>query len=336
MLPKKEFDMFPTRILCFVALFISIFSSLAIAQGYLPKSIMMMDDKFTHHAIIVEKSSHRLFLYANNKGTPRLVTSFLIATGKNTGDKLIEGDEKTPEGFYQLSKFFAADQLIKTYGDYGKIYGSGAFVLNYPNIVDRLNGKTGGGIWMHSTDDESRISKGLDSRGCVVLGDKDLKEISRYIDLDTKTPIIIEDSITYWNDSTWAKNREQVNLALQAWFSGWNKTNIKAYLSFYHPREFRDQKGMNYSTWADHKDRVFKTAKDTSIKMDYPSIFLHNNLAYISFQQNYTSSLVRDTGRKVMIWKKDDDYNWKIIYEGWESIAAISQLAFTPSQRFFR
>lgn len=306
------------------------------SQNFLPKSIIMMDDKFTHHAIVVEKSSHRLFLYANNNGAPRLVTSFQIATGKNTGDKLIEGDEKTPEGFYQLNKFFPSEQLIKTYGEYGKIYGSGAFVLNYPNIVDRNLGKTGGGIWLHSTDDETRISKGLDSRGCVVLGNKDLKEIARYIDLDTKTPIIIEDSITFWSDATWQKNKEQINQALQSWFTAWNKTNIKNYLSFYHRQEFKDQKGITYGSWADHKDRVFKTAKDTLIKMEYPSIFLHNNYAYISFQQNYTSSLVRDTGKKVMIWKKDTDYNWKIVYEGWESIASISQLAFTPSQRFFR
>ena len=328
--------MYPRRLIGLLILICCNLTCQLKAQTFLPKSIILMDDKFTHHAVVVEKSSHRLFLYANNSGSPRLVTSFQIATGKNTGDKLIEGDEKTPEGFYQLNKFFPAEHLTKTYGDYGKIYGSGAFVLNYPNIIDRVQGKTGGGIWLHSTDDETRISKGLDSRGCVVLSNKDLKEISRYIDLDTKTPIIIEDAITYWSEATWKKNKDQIHQSLQAWFSAWNQTHIKSYLSFYHKNEFKEQKGMNYNTWADHKDRVFKTAKDTLIKMDYPSIFLHDRHAYISFQQNYTSSLVRDTGRKIMIWKKDTEYNWKIIYEGWESIDAVSQLAFTPSQRFFR
>lgn len=336
MIAKKDFDMFPTRMLNLMFFLIIFSTALVKAEAYLPKSIMMMDEKYTHHSIIVEKSTHRLFLYANNSGSPRLVSSFLITTGKITGDKLIEGDNKTPEGFYQLNQFFPSEQLLKTYGDYGKIYGPGAFVINYPNIIDRLQGKTGGGIWLHSTDDETRISKGLDSRGCVVLGDKDLKEIARYIDLETKTPIIIEDSITYWSESTWLKNREQISRTLQDWIANWSSTNIKNYLSFYHRSEFRDQKGMNYNTWADHKERVFKSAKGTSVKMEYPSIFLHNNYAYISFQQNYTSSLVKDTGRKIMIWKKDVDYNWKIIYEGWESIAAVSQLAFTPSQRFFR
>lgn len=224
--------MIPTKTINFLVFACLFFCLSARSQGFLPKSIMMMDDKFSHHAIVVEKSSHKLFLYANNNGIPRLVTSFQIATGKNTGDKLIEGDEKTPEGFYQLNKFFPAEYLLKTYGDYGKIYGSGAFVLNYPNIVDRLQGKTGGGIWLHSTDDESRISKGLDSRGCVVLGDRDLKEISRYIDLDTKTPIIIEDSITYWSEATWQKNKEQVNFAVQNWLGAWNKTQLKIIFPF--------------------------------------------------------------------------------------------------------
>lgn len=309
----------------------------AFAQSYLPQNILKMDDKYTHHAIVVEKSTHKLFLYASsNGGTPRLVSTYQIATGKNTGDKYIEGDEKTPEGFYQLIKFFPADHLLKTYGNYGKIYGSGAFVINYPNMVDHRNGKTGGGIWLHSTDDETRISKGLDSRGCVVVSNNDLKEISRYIDLDTKTPIIITDSISFWSEATWQKNKEQITSALNQWFSAWNKTDLRDYLSFYHRSEFKDESGKNYAVWADHKDRVFKTAKGTLIKMEFPSVFLHNDYAYISFEQNYTSSLVRDTGRKIMIWKKDQEYNWKIVFEGWESIGAISELAFTPSQRFFR
>lgn len=330
--------MYPIKMLRILILSLALFiTAQVVAQNFIPQNIIKMDEKYTHHVIVVEKSTHKLYLYATSAGgLPRLVSTYQIATGKNTGNKLIEGDEKTPEGFYQLIKFFPADQLLKTYGDYGKIYGSGAFVLNYPNLVDRIDNKTGGGIWLHSTDDETRISKGLDSRGCVVVSNSDLKEISRYIDLDTKTPIIITDSIAYWSEATWQKNKDHINNSLNQWFLAWNKTDLKQYLSFYHKSEFKDEKGKNYSAWADHKERVFKTAKATTIKMEYPSIFIHNEYAYIGFEQNYTSSLVRDTGRKVMIWKKDQDYDWKIIYEGWESIDSISELAFTPSQRFFR
>ncbi len=49
--------------------------------------------------------------------------------------------------------------------------------MNYPNPIDQRLKKTGGGIWLHSTNDETRIEKGLDSRGCVVAANNDLKEI---------------------------------------------------------------------------------------------------------------------------------------------------------------
>jgi len=320
-----------------VTLFLALYSVSPVwAQNFLPTNILLMDEKFSHHVIVVEKSTHKLFLYANTNGVPRLVSSFQIATGKNSGDKKSEGDQKTPEGYYQLTQFHPAEYLLKTYGDLGKIYGAGAFVLNYPNRIDRQNGKTGGGIWLHSTDDESRISKGLDSRGCVVVSDASLKEISRYIDLDVKTPIIVTETINYWSDATWTKNRDELLLALNSWLANWDQTKASNYLSFYDNNLFRDESGKNYRAWAEHKTRVFSIAKDTNVKMEYPSLMLHDDYAFVHFQQTYSSSLVRDTGKKVMIWKKDADYNWKIIYEGFESISKSGQLAFTPSQRYFR
>ena len=70
--------------------------------------------------------------------------------------------------------------------------------MNYPNIIDKRSGKTGGGIWLHSTNDETRIEKGLDSRGCIVTTNKELIEISNFIELN-KTPIIVVENINFYS-----------------------------------------------------------------------------------------------------------------------------------------
>ena len=117
---------------CFILIISIAFSFATIANDYLPANIFQMDRKLTHHVIVVEKSTHRLFIYENTNGAPKLIKTFTSATGKFRGNKFSQGDHKTPEGIYFLQNFHPSDDLITKYGDYGKIYGMGAFTSNYP------------------------------------------------------------------------------------------------------------------------------------------------------------------------------------------------------------
>ncbi len=305
-------------------------------ESFYPTNLLQTDDKYTHHVLLVEKSTHKLLLFKNSQGRPEKVTEFQIATGKNSGNKNSEGDKKTPEGVYELTKFYNSQELLRQYGDYGKIYGAGAFVLNYPNVVDRRTGKTGNGIWLHSTDDETRISKGLDSRGCVVVNDLSLKEVAKYIDLDARTSIVTVETLEYWNLPTWEKNKEKINLALKNWIKSWNDLNINAYMSFYSPTDFKDDTNKNFKAWREHKSRIFETSKMVNISMEHLSLIWHQGLVYVNFDQNFSSSLKNDVGRKKLILKQNDSYDWKIVYESWEELKMTRDLAFTPSQRFFK
>lgn len=53
------------------------------------------------YAIVVEKETQQLFLYAND-GTVKEVLRMNCSTGKVTGAKAVAGDLKTPEGIYFL------------------------------------------------------------------------------------------------------------------------------------------------------------------------------------------------------------------------------------------
>src|SRR3989338_108056 len=72
----------------------------------------------------------------------RIIDKFNILLGKNSGDKEIAGDMKTPVGVYKIIAAKNDDELAP-------MYGPKAFVLNYPNALDKKSGKTGSGIWIH-------------------------------------------------------------------------------------------------------------------------------------------------------------------------------------------
>lgn len=303
------------------------------ANDFMPSYLLQLDDQFAHHVIVVEKSTHRLFVYANNNGTPKLIETYKVATGKIKGNKKIQGDKKTPEGIYRFQVFHSAKDLIDRYGETGLIYGAGAFTLNYPNIIDRRAAKTGGGIWLHSTDDDKRVDKGLDSRGCVVAVDNDLKLISRYIDL-LNTPAIIVQDLKYLSKKTWKENRNEINNVLTKWLQAWQTKDFKNYISQYSPSFYNARKG-GYQQYSVYKKAVFSRNDQPEINIRNLSILQYNNYAVVTMEQDYKSDIIQDIGKKILYLEQDDSYEWKIIAENWYSLPKDYGIAFEPKQRFF-
>jgi hypothetical protein len=96
------------RVSKLITLCLIISSHLALGQEgqkLYPAPLLSMDNFFSHHILIAEKSTHLLHLYRNNEGRPEFVKSYQVVTGKKTGDKGTEGDLKTPEGRAGLRQF---------------------------------------------------------------------------------------------------------------------------------------------------------------------------------------------------------------------------------------
>lgn len=321
----------------FIIIWSLLTSAIGLAAGqdnYLPSNILMLDSKFSHHVILVEKATHKLHLYENNGSYPKLVKTFSTATGKFRGDKSVNGDHKTPEGIYTIYDFYSKEELLRRHGKYAEIYGSGAFPMDYPNFIDKREGKTGGGIWLHSTDDDNRISKGLDSRGCVVVQNQDLKNISEYIELN-HTPIIVVQDVFYLSQSTWDRNRKEISEAVQKWATAWQKKDFNTYISSYDEQQFYDKKHGTYSKYKQYKKAVFSRSDSPTIKLDFISIMATKEYAVVTLQQDYRSPVINDIGKKTLYLKKDANYDWKIVGEVWSEVRPDS-LAFSPSKRFFK
>jgi len=306
------------------------------SEDFLPIQTLELGNYFSHHVLIAEKRTHQIHLFENNNGKAKLVKSFQIATGKISGDKLKEGDFKTPEGIYFFNDFMTKKELIKKVGKEAKIYGAGAFISNYPNEIDKIYHKKGSGIWLHSTNDETRIDKGLDSRGCVVMNNKDLIEISRYIELH-KTPFIITQDLQYLKNETHELLKKELDIFLESWVSAWKNKDIDAFMSHYDAEHFIDIKG-SFFKFKKYKSSVFSMDGNPKIEVTHVSILNEKNYAVITFIQNYQSSSLSDIGKKELYVKKNIDGKWQILRETWSSdgIDEHLKVAFEPQSKFFK
>lgn len=306
-------------------------------ESFYPSNILMMDEKFTHHVILVEKGPHKLHIYENSGSFPKLVKTFNMATGKFKGDKSVNGDHKTPEGIYTIYDFLSKEELFRRHGDYAKIYGPGAFPMDYPNFMDHRAGKTGGGIWLHSTDNDDRIQKGLDSRGCVVLQANDLKEVSQFIDI-SNTPIVVVQDSFFLSKNSWENTRKEISTSVNKWIKAWQEKDFDGYITSYDQKIFYDKSKGNYNSYKAYKKAVFSRPDKPEIKLEYVSILLTDpseQYAVVQLQQDYRSMVINDIGKKVLYLKKDENYDWKIVGELWTKIEG-QNVAFTPAKRFFK
>ncbi|MBF0362274.1 MAG: L,D-transpeptidase [Oligoflexia bacterium] len=302
-------------------------TTVPVAEGDMrfPVNVLLLDNLFSHHIIVVEKSTHRLHLYKNNNGFPEYLFSYPIATGLTSGNKSNRGDLKTPEGIYQLTHFLSSEELLKKYGEDAKQYGVGAFVTDYPNIMDKRDGKTGGGIWLHSTNDESRLLKGLDSKGCVVLANKDIKELSRYIELNA-TPVIIVQDLLFLRKETWEKNRDDIVSRVNGWIKAWQDKNFARYISYYH-NDYHDTFKGNLKGFRNYKMAVFQKAGKPIIKIKGLSVAVFDKYAVVQFEQYYKSNTINDSGRKLLYMKKDENYEWRVVSELFYTLNRSSEVA---------
>jgi murein L,D-transpeptidase YafK len=317
---------------------LTLFTNICFGQSLLPGNMIKLDTFFSHHVLIAEKSTHKLHVFENKEGRPELVKTYLMTTGKNTGNKSFSGDFRTPEGIYFIQEFLTRETLLKRYGKEGEIYGVGAFTLSYPNPMDAGQGKSGGGIWIHSTNDETRIEKGLDSRGCIVTYNNDLKEISQYLELN-RTQVIVVQDMHFIKEETHQSIKKNIEEALNSWIDAWKKKDIEVYLSHYSKTDFKDKTHFNYARYAAYKKSVFSNPGTPKINATDFSILMNDQYVTVVFKQDYQSATINDIGMKTLYLKKDDYYKWKIVSESWSKIGPNPNpnpnSEFKPSMRFF-
>lgn len=225
----------------------------------------------TSHAIVVEKVSQRLYLFKyNDMGSFDRILEFPCSTGKSHGPKTVSGDAKTPEGIYFFTRFFPKRDL-------SPIYGIMAFVMDYPNLLDQMAGRTGSAIWLHGTN---KPLEPYDSNGCIVMNDQDLSQIATYIELN-RTPIIVVEHLDYL---TYRSNSGTI---LSGLITGWHQAlaggTYHHYLNYYDADYLPDIQW--WSQWIPVRSRI-KQAGNLNISAEKISIFKAEDFYVALFDQN--------------------------------------------------
>jgi len=145
-----------------------------------------ISDSMKADLVMIIKSQNTLYL--SNKG--KVFKTYKVALGGNPiGPKEMEGDKKTPEGFYKLDFFKCNSTFYK------------AFHISYPNTQDIANARKlgrspGGQIMIHGQPNNRTWAKKYIkpnenwTAGCIALLNNEMDELLKFVEVGT--PILIK------------------------------------------------------------------------------------------------------------------------------------------------
>ncbi len=242
--------------------------------------------------IFVDKEANVLSL-RSAVDPEKVLKTYPAISGLNAGDKINEGDRKTPEGIYVTKSRVGGGQL------YPPLHGPAGIALNYPNPVDRINGQTGSGIWIHGVNDDSRLEKKFDTRGCVAVGNENILKLVDWFVSDKTVVVIVDKELprNKWGLQTPGSLLEK---RVQGWASAWSSQMTEDYIEFYHP-DFKS-KNMNRSQWRNYKASLNKRYKYIHVEVSKVRTFKHSKYWMTQFEQRYESNLFSSVTLKRLYW----------------------------------
>lgn len=299
--------MTPSRFKMMIILILICAAGIAFAEERQIPDVLVSfgDQNHKEYALVVEKESQQLFLYSCT-GEFEEILRLNCSTGRVSGAKMIEGDNKTPEGIYFFTKIHENKELAP-------IYGIRAFVSDYPNFTDRTEGRGGSAIWLHGTN---KILKDRDSSGCVALENENVQKLTQYITLN-RTPLIIAQKLSYTpNDPALS---ESLNKFLSDWNTAIQSGSYHDYLSFY------DDDYLPDMSWWMSWNNARKGSDVITAEIRRTGIFRHNNIYVALFDQALkTADREAVSGvRKLFISKQDDGF--RIIGDEYQTTAVSGE-----------
>lgn len=278
----------------------------ALPNDRVPAYLLNLDDSY-RHALVVDTSRSRLYVYENRAGLPIRVADFYVTIGKAGAGKQKEGDNRTPIGIYTISSF-------KTPRELTDFYGSGAFTLSYPNEWDTRQGRNGHGIWIHGSPSDTYSRTPRASEGCVVLANDDLTRLGQYIQAG-KTPVVIAEQVEWVAYDALDARRNDLAAALDQWRTDWESRDTARLLGHY-SASFRTE-SQDLQSFGTSKHKVNAAKSWIKVGIGKVSLMLYPerpDFALVSFEQNYQSSNLSDRTPKRQFWSRENG-RWKIIHE---------------------
>ena len=255
--------------------------------------------------VVVDKSLQKLHLF-ERRSPVRLMQTYPCTTGQQPGDKYATGDLRTPEGVY-----FVGYKI--TSGLDFKEYGGRAYTLNYPNPVDRLRGKTGHGIWIHS---RGRDITPLETRGCVAVSLPHIAELDPL--LGTGTAVVMAERVTGALSSAQSPvTARLLKNKMQQWTNAWASRSPQMF-TFYDPDAYTKAQPESFQSFKINKERLFSIL---------PWIEIHNRDIHVLegpdywvtwTDQHYRAPNLSTEGVRRLYWQRSGKGDFRIVGMEWE------------------
>ncbi|MCL1985533.1 MAG: L,D-transpeptidase family protein, partial [Betaproteobacteria bacterium] len=255
--------------------------------------------------VAIDKSLQKLYLF-ERRSPVRLMQTYPCTTGQQPGDKYATGDLRTPEGVYFLGYKIAGGL---DFNEYGGI----AYTLNYPNPVDRLHGKTGHGIWIHSKGHDITP---LETRGCVAVNLPHITELEPL--LTAGTPVVMAERVTGTLSSVQSPTTARLlKNKMQQWTKDWASRSPHMF-AFYSPEDYTKAQPESFQAFKTNKERLFKML---------PWIEIHNRDIHVLegpdywvtwTDQYYRAPNLSTEGVRRLYWQRDGKGEFRIVGMEWE------------------
>jgi len=255
---------------------------------------------------IAELSTQKALLVSFKKEPVdlKIIKEFPISSGKQKGSKRSEWDLRTPKGFYQITQFRPQHTLQEK-------FGTGAFILDYPNALDRTLRKTGSGIWIHGTDRMNFID--YDSEGCIRLKNEDILFLTQHLK-PNQTPVFIVDKIEWLNNEEISSKKKVWKDRYDIWINSQINQDFSGYIKLYHPTFFAPELKMDIGRWTLLQRDRFRQNQPVNLSFSDLKIIYQNGFLLMLGREEYNLAEENKSTRKNILWQMINQ-QWFIVLE---------------------
>ena len=193
--------------------------------------------------LIAETATATLRQYDARQGGLVLRDERPMSIGQNGVGKQKSGDRRTPLGVYFVVEELDTSPLHEKYGPV-------AFPLDYPNIRDEQQQRTGYGIWVHGVTPGSGPRPAKDTDGCIALPNDELLAMALHM-VPLETPVIITRQVNRASKEALAELRSQLLAALTNWADSYRQGDWSEFLRLY-ATDF-EYRGMQRDEWLQYR-----------------------------------------------------------------------------------
>lgn len=267
---------------------------------------VVQPDNLPKRVVTVDKGRQQLHVFNLSNQLEKSYDS-TCTTGQKTGAKEISGDLRTPEGLYFVVGKISAKLDFMEYGDI-------AYALNYPNPIDRLDGKTGHGIWIHS---RGRAITPTETRGCVAVNLDDMDRLAAQ--LATGTPVILAETV---ETATTPKSADTAAvLALlerktRQWNTAW-ASRESGFFDFYDNAAYTKAQGEPFTAFKSLKERLFNTLPWIHIIYGDIQVMQGPDYWVTWFNQYYRAPNLATEGVRRLYWRTSTSGELRIVGMEW-------------------